>query len=421
MAVPDRTVALREGLAAALRDLAALHSQAVQRAVLAVPRHVFMPEASLEQAYAAEYALPTKRDEHGRTLSSVSAARIQASMLEQAAIEPGMRVLEIGSGGYNAALIAELVGPSGAVTTVDIDPDVTGRATELLAAAGYERVRVAVADGMGGEPEGAPYDRVIVTVEAAEIAPAWVSQLVAEGRLVVPLRVRGLTRSVAFERRDGYLLGLGYEQCGFVPMRGAGHCPQRLVVLLDDAGEQVALRIDGEPEVEADRDALAAGLRQRPGQAWSGVLAGPGEPYDDLDLWLATWLPGYAVMAASRAARDHGIVASASPIGISAVIDRGSFAYLAIRDISGNKTRFEFGAHGHGPAGTQLAEELAAQVRRWGDEHRGSRAIFRADLAGTPSDELPAGLRVDRSRYRITISWPETDSARARTADQPAS
>ncbi|HET9896690.1 MAG TPA: hypothetical protein VFQ44_17305 [Streptosporangiaceae bacterium] len=117
-------------------------------------------------------------------------------MLEQAAIEPGMRVLEIGSGGYNAALIAELVGPSGAVTTVDIDPDVTGRATELLAAAGYGQVRVVLADGTGGEPAGAPYDRIMVTVEAADIAPAWVTQLVPQGRLVVPLRVCSLTRSV---------------------------------------------------------------------------------------------------------------------------------------------------------------------------------------------------------------------------------
>ena len=86
-----------------LLGLGAVRSEPVARAVLAVPRHVFMPEVALDRAYAAEFALTTKRDWNGVALSSVSAARIQGYMLEQAGIEPGMRVLEIGSGGYNAA------------------------------------------------------------------------------------------------------------------------------------------------------------------------------------------------------------------------------------------------------------------------------------------------------------------------------
>lgn len=91
-----------------------------------------------------------------------------------------MRVLEIGSGGYNAALIAELVGETGQVTTVDIDPDVADRAQSCLAAAGYHRVNVVVADAEGGVPKHAPYDRMIVTVGAWDIPPAWSDQL-AEG------------------------------------------------------------------------------------------------------------------------------------------------------------------------------------------------------------------------------------------------
>lgn len=64
-----------------------------------------------------------------------------------------MRILEIGSGGYNAALPAELVGPSGQVTTVDIDEDITDRASRLLGEAGYSRVNVVLADAEGGVPE----------------------------------------------------------------------------------------------------------------------------------------------------------------------------------------------------------------------------------------------------------------------------
>ncbi|MGH4017794.1 MAG: hypothetical protein ACRDT0_00835 [Pseudonocardiaceae bacterium] len=64
----------------------------------------------------------------------MSAPYIQAMMVEQAGISPGMRILEIGSGGYNAALIAELVGEAGQVTTVDIDPEVVDRARSCLTA-----------------------------------------------------------------------------------------------------------------------------------------------------------------------------------------------------------------------------------------------------------------------------------------------
>ena len=70
-----------------------------------------------------------KWDEHGVPISTVSAPELQAFMLEQADLRPGMNALEIGSGGANAAMMAWLVGSEGTVTTVDIDPDVTDRAS----------------------------------------------------------------------------------------------------------------------------------------------------------------------------------------------------------------------------------------------------------------------------------------------------
>jgi protein-L-isoaspartate(D-aspartate) O-methyltransferase len=75
-------------------------------------------------------------------------------------------VLEIGSGGYNAALIAEIVGPTGAVTSIDIDSDVVTNARAALARAGYPQVHVAQADAGYGYPDAGPYDAIIVTVEA---------------------------------------------------------------------------------------------------------------------------------------------------------------------------------------------------------------------------------------------------------------
>jgi protein-L-isoaspartate(D-aspartate) O-methyltransferase len=87
-------------------------------------------------AYADD-VVRTKKDRNGVTISSVSAPWRQAMTLEQAGLRPGMRCLEIGSGGYNAALMAEIAGPDGEVATVDIDSDVTSRARRFLDAAGY--------------------------------------------------------------------------------------------------------------------------------------------------------------------------------------------------------------------------------------------------------------------------------------------
>jgi len=105
-------------------------------------------------------------------LSVMSALHLQAVMLEQAGIEPGMRVLEVGSGGYNAALVQEITGGSGQVTTVDIDPDITDRAGACLAVAGYGGVNVVLADAEGGVPDWAPYDRIIVTAGAWDMCAA---------------------------------------------------------------------------------------------------------------------------------------------------------------------------------------------------------------------------------------------------------
>jgi len=131
----DADTKARELRARLVDDLVAAGSittKEVKAAFRTVPRHLFAPEASLEEAYADDI-VRTKRDANGMTVSSVSAPWLQAAMLEQADISPGMRVLEVGSGGFNAALIAELVGPTGEVTTIDIDPDVTDRASRCLA------------------------------------------------------------------------------------------------------------------------------------------------------------------------------------------------------------------------------------------------------------------------------------------------
>src|SRR5258708_24206156 len=97
-----------------------------------------------------------------------------AIMVEQLALQPGDRILEIGAGtGYNAALMAHLVGPKGQVVTVDIDQDTAAAAQAHLATAGADDIRVLCGDGALGYPEAAPYDRIILTAGTWDIAPAW--------------------------------------------------------------------------------------------------------------------------------------------------------------------------------------------------------------------------------------------------------
>ncbi len=128
---------------------------------------------------------------------------------------------------------------------------------------------------------------------------------------------------------------------------------------------------------------------------------GPGLPYDDLDLWLATALPRYALLAATRQARDRGLVASWSPMGVSALIDSDgeSFAYLTMKATSPAREAFEFGAVAHGPHAVMAAHRLVAEIRTWDRDHRDTRAELRAYPAGTSDEDLPEGRVLDRTAF----------------------
>ncbi|SBW24296.1 protein-L-isoaspartate(D-aspartate) O-methyltransferase [Candidatus Protofrankia californiensis] len=366
----------------------------------AVARHLFVPEVPVEKAYAAEHHYVTKKDEHGVSISSVSAARIQVMMLEQAEVRPGMRVLEIGTGGYNAALLAELVGEGGAVISIDIDQDVLDRARRFLPAAGYGSVTLLRADGEFGAPEHAPFDRIIVTAGAWDIPPAWVEQLAGGGRIVVPLRMRGLTRSVAFEWNNGQLADRGYELCGFVPMQGAGEQRERLIPL---HGDDVRLRLDDNQQ--ADGDALRAALSMPRREAWSGTAVGKDIRFDGLYLWMAMRLPDFGLLAATKAAVDRGLVAHSWGLGVPTLLDGDSFAYLTFRATSEAREQFEFGAYGHGPHADVTVEKLVSLIRSWDGTSLGAR--ISAFPAGTPDELLPSdALILARRHTRIAITWP---------------
>src|SRR6266699_359977 len=151
--------ALHHALVDALVRCGAITDSRVEAAFRAVPRHLYLPRVPLEEVYR-DQAIPTKTVD-GEAVSSSSQPEIMATMLEQLGLEPGHRVLEIGAGtGYNAALVAHLVGGAGEVTTIDLDEDIAQGARAHLASAGFGRVRVVLGDGALGYPAGAPFDRI---------------------------------------------------------------------------------------------------------------------------------------------------------------------------------------------------------------------------------------------------------------------
>jgi SAM-dependent methyltransferase len=117
----------------------------VSKAFLTVPRHVFLPQELATEAYE-DKAIAIKSDADGLPVSASSQPAMMAIMLEQLGLAAGHRVLEIGAGtGYNAALIAEIVGRSGSVVTIDTEPDLVDQARASLAADVRQAGRAAIA------------------------------------------------------------------------------------------------------------------------------------------------------------------------------------------------------------------------------------------------------------------------------------
>jgi protein-L-isoaspartate(D-aspartate) O-methyltransferase len=267
-----------------LVDAGTVSNPDVEAAFRAVPRHLFLPDVPLEEVYR-DQAIVTKHM-GGIRVSSSSQPSIMAIMLQQLDVQPGQRVLEIGAGtGYNAALLAHLAGHTGQVVSIDIDPDIVESALQHLDAGGFERVQVICGDGGLGHLAGAPYDRIILTVGAWDVAPAWWEQLRADGRLVLPLALRGAEtqRSIAFDRVDDHLVSNSVRPCGFMLLRGAFAGPIQQVPL----GPAPGLLLVHEQTGPVDAAAVFRWLGTPGGTYPAGVHVNSLVASGALNLWLA--------------------------------------------------------------------------------------------------------------------------------------
>jgi len=162
--------------------------------------------------------------------SSTSQPPLVAYMLELLKLQNGMNVLEIGAGtGYNAALMQEVVGRTGHITTIDIQEEVVEQTRRLLKASGYGGIKVIAADGGEGFSENAPYDRIIATVGCPDISFRWVEQLADGGFMLIPLQhgAEGFDPLVRIWKEGERLLGRFVGDSGFMSIQGELAIEQR--------------------------------------------------------------------------------------------------------------------------------------------------------------------------------------------------
>jgi protein-L-isoaspartate(D-aspartate) O-methyltransferase len=155
----------------------------VAAAFTALPREGFLPEGERRRAaYDGPLAIG-----HGQTNSQPRTVEAMLRLLE---VGPGQHVLDVGSGsGWTTALLAHLVGPTGSVLGVEIEPTLVEFGSANLAATHQPWASIrAAAPGVLGVPDHAPYDRILVSAEPSSLPRDLVDQLGEGGRLVIPVR-----------------------------------------------------------------------------------------------------------------------------------------------------------------------------------------------------------------------------------------
>ena len=180
-----------------------------------INREDFIPENLKNSAYE-DVPLPLLR---GKTISQPTTVMIMTHALE---LEPGEKVFEVGTGsGYQAAIIAKIVGPKGKVITTEVVPELVQFARQNIKKANIGDVKVYEEDGSNGMPSEAPFDKIIITAACKEFPRPLLEQLKPEGIIIGPVgnqyeqeMVRGI------KDKDGHLELEFFGPFLFTPMYG---------------------------------------------------------------------------------------------------------------------------------------------------------------------------------------------------------
>jgi protein-L-isoaspartate(D-aspartate) O-methyltransferase len=190
-------------------------------------------------------------------------------------------------------------------------------------------------------------------------------------------------------------------------MQGAGAFRRAYVPLLP--GDLVGLWQDEEDV--SDTTELTDVLTASRTEVWTGVTIAPMVPVADLDLWLATTMPGSRLMTAKQKAIDDGTVALSWQHGTPALAHGPNLAYRARpRPLEGPERLHEFGVVAHGPDAVNVAHMMTERIFAWDKAGRPPPHLTVLP-AGTPDADLPAGYIVNKRHTRLVISWQPTRGA----------
>lgn len=381
-------------------------SPEVIRAMALVPRHLFVPDATIESAYAYQSAITTKRDSNGLATSSASSPSIVARMLDQLGDVIGKNVLEIGTAtGYNAALIAEMVGEAGHVTSLEIDPDLAAQAKRSLRETGYDRVEVIAQDGTMPLPDKSRFDAIIVTAAAWEVHRGWFDQILSGGKLIVPLRWCGQTQSVEFirnsapdsQRREMHARTI--LPASFMPLVGA-HCERTIAV----RPSAVTLVCDA---ADVQVESLSAAMEKAPVLRYTGEFVDSNRALDRIALRLASCDAGTGQIVVSPDAIDgSGLPSPLYTNHGPAVVRGGSVAYVIRRSATVSDAPDgeldELGAAGFGKYAAELGQIVCSQIVKWGMSRTATPSMS-AYIQNDPP-VVDAGLLLRRTESYLHIS-----------------
>ncbi|MFB7665999.1 methyltransferase domain-containing protein [Kitasatospora sp. NPDC056138] len=339
---PERSAWIREAVEALPRDLFAPDRlwRWDGHAYVPVDRHGDGP-AWARELYGSPDDAAVTQVTGGLATSSLSCQAVVVDMLDSLLLDPGQRVLELGTGaGWNCALAAHRAAGDGLVTSVEVDPRLAAAARVRLEKAG-SAARVRVGDGAAGWLAGAPYDRVIATYAVERVPFAWVEQCVPGGRVVTPWgRLGHVALTVADDRRSatGWMQGLAQ----FMPTR-TGAAPARTY-------RQIRGRSDPRHRRPVDRD------------------LGPLRTDWDLRFALRVALP------------ELDVTTAVDSDGTSAWLHDGRDSWAALSARTGG------GAVAHQGGPRRLADALEAAWRQWEDDGRPD--VYEYGMTVTPGGQF---------------------------------
>lgn len=192
-----------------------IYTENVIKAMNDTPRELFVPRSQKLSAY---HDTPLTIGE-GQTISAPHMVGIMAEALD---FEPGQKVLEVGAGsGYHAAVISQLIKPSGYLYSIERIENLAARAKDNIKNAGCDKyVTVICRDGSLGLAEHAPYDRIFVTCASPGIPPPLLEQLKDGGKLLIPSGSSYISDLILVSKLRGKIKKKNLGGCAFVPLRG---------------------------------------------------------------------------------------------------------------------------------------------------------------------------------------------------------